>query len=56
MGLGLPLAERIMRGHQGSLKVGAHGTSGSEFTLEFPTGLGDEPRVTEESHADDPGR
>ncbi len=55
MGLGLPLAERIMRSHRGSLKVGAHGSSGSEFTLEFPALPSDETETTEKSHADDTG-
>jgi len=55
MGLGLPLAERIMRGHKGSLRVGAHEGTGSEFTLEFPTPSGSDAGLTEKHHADDPG-
>lgn len=53
MGLGLPLADRIMRKHKGSLTAAHREEGGSEFSLEFPTAV-TQAGGTEVDHADHP--
>lgn len=50
MGLGLPMARRILQEHQGELKLAANDDGGAAFTLRFPAG-----DKGEKTRADDSG-
>ncbi len=49
MGLGLPLARRILKEHQGELKLAANDDGGAAFTLRFPAGDKGEKKRADDS-------
>lgn len=57
MGLGLPIANRIMRQHRGDLKLVPDPTYGARFALHLPlsNGSGHQKENKEEQHADHTG-
>lgn len=56
MGLGLPLARRILQGHHGELKLAANADGGSYFSLRLPSKeRGEASKSKGAEHADDTG-
>ncbi len=56
MGLGLPLAQRIMQEHHGELKLAANADGGAAFSFRLPASERGERKTTQgSSHEDDSG-